>query len=46
LQRNKDEIEEIKNRNDSPDKGSNTKDDKNIDDEEKSIINDNKNQIP
>jgi len=51
LQRNKDEIEEIENRNDSPDKGSDEgidEDDKNTDDEEeKSVINnDNENQIP
>jgi len=45
-QKNKDKIEEIKNRNNPPDKESDTEDDKNIDDkEEKSIINDNENQI-
>jgi len=41
-QRNKDEIAEIKDRND-PDKGNDTEDDKNIDNEEKSSINDNEN---
>jgi len=45
-QRNKDKIEEIEDRNDPLDKGSDTEDDKNIDDEEeKSVIN-NENQIP
>jgi len=47
LQKNKDEIEEIEDRNDPPDKGSDTEDDEKTDNEEKkSVINDNKNQIP
>jgi len=46
--RNKDEIAEIEDRNDPPNKGSNTEDDKTTDDEEeRSVVNnDNENQIP
>jgi len=47
LQKHKDEIEEIEDRNDPPDKRNDIEDDENIDDEEeKSITNDNENQIP
>jgi len=46
-QRDENEIKEIKDRNDPPDKGSDTEDDEKTDDEEeKSVINNNENQSP